>query len=130
MRLASLTRHTCFAICLAVTSGGALRAGPMDKAPVNVGDLTYFAQNANRDWSLNLRGDPPCLYRFEVRTGDRWVQETQSDTVDRSELHGPNADTDPARFDAETWTAYQFRIEPGPASTADWVVLGDWHVLP
>jgi hypothetical protein len=112
-------------------SGNALCAGPMDKAPVDVGRLTYFAQNADRSWSLNLKGDPPCLYRFEVRAGDRWVQETaNNDGVERSELRGPNDETNPARLNAETWTAYQFRIEPGPESTADWVVLGDWHVLP
>lgn len=115
---------------LALLCCAAAQAGPMNKTPINVGGLTYFAQNADRDWSLNLKGDPPCLYRFEVRPGDRWVQEANNDGVDRSELSGPGDDTNPARLDAETWTAYQFRIEPGPSSTAKWVVLGDWHVVP
>jgi hypothetical protein len=116
---------------LAFLSGAVAHVGPMDKAPISIGGLDYFAQNADRDWSLNLNGDQPCVYRFEVRAGDRWVQETQNNArVERSELRGPTDDTDPARVNAETWTAYQFRIEPGPASTADWVVLGDWHVRP
>ncbi|HTT83084.1 MAG TPA: heparin lyase I family protein [Rhizomicrobium sp.] len=110
---------------------GIVHAGPLDKAPVNVGGQIYFAQNADRDWSLNLNGSPPCLYRFEVRAGDRWVQETANNSgVERSELRGPTDENDPARFGAETWTAYQFRIEPGAPSSAEWVVLGDWHVRP
>jgi hypothetical protein len=119
-----------FGICSNVLSGGTLYAGPMDKTPVNVGGLTYFAENADRDWSLSLKGEPACIYRFEVRPGDRWVQEIQKNPVERSELHGPIDNSNPARFGAETWTAYQFRIEPGAASTARWVVLGDWHVRP
>lgn len=115
---------------LLLLSGGAAQGGPMDKTPVNVSGLTYFAQNADKDWSLALKGNPPCLYRFEVRPRDRWVQETQSDTVERSELRGPNDDTNPARLNTDLWTAYQFQIEPGPPSTADWTVLGDWHVRP
>lgn len=124
-------RRICALACVLPFLGStAAGAGPMDKTPVDVGAQTYFAQNADRDWSLNLKGTPTCLYRFEVRAGDRWVQETQNDTVERSELRGPTDATDPARLNAETWTAYQFRIEPGVPSSADWVVLGDWHVLP
>lgn len=123
-------RASTVAICTFILSGNVLQAGPMDKAVVDVGGKTYFAQNADRDWSLNFKGDPPCIYRFEARAGDRWVQEAQPDNVERSELRGPTDDTNPARLNAETWTAYQFRIEPGPPSTANWVVLGDWHVVP
>jgi Polysaccharide lyase len=115
---------------LALLGGAAAQAGPADKTPEIVGGQIYFAQNADRDWSLNLTGDPPCLYRFEVRAGDRWLGETQNAAVERSELSGPADATDPARFGADTWTAYRFRIEPGAPSTADWVVLGDWHERP
>jgi hypothetical protein len=124
-------RQTIARACaLLLLSGPAAIAGPTDKTPVAVSGLNYFAQNADRDWSLNLKGNPPCIYRFEVHPGDRWMQEVQKSSVDRSELRGPTDDTNAAHFNAETWTAYQFKIEPGPASTAVWVVLGDWHVQP
>jgi hypothetical protein len=106
-------------------------AGTANKTPLDIGGLTYYAQNAGHEWSLNLKGDPACLYRFEVRAGDQWVQEKSANAgVERSELQGPTDDSDPARFNSETWTAYQFRIEPGVVSAAKWVVLGDWHVRP
>jgi hypothetical protein len=102
----------------------------MNHAAVRVGGLLYSVQNGSRPWSLAVTGDPSCRYRFEVRTGDHWLGETQTATVERSELAAPIDDSNPARLNAETWTAYQFRIEPGPPSSAGWVVLGDWHVRP
>ena len=105
-------------------------AGMMNGERVMVGSQLYAAQNANRPWSLNLAGNPPCLYRFEVRPGDRWVGETQAANVERSEVHGPTDASNPATIGAPVWTAYQFRVEPGPLSTGTWVVLGDWHVRP
>ncbi len=119
-----------FAVCIVALSGTTLHAGPMDNAPLSVGGRIYSVQNADRSWSLNLKGDPPCLYRFEVRAGDRWPGEIQTADVERSEVHGPVDDTNPASSDAETWTAYEFRIEPGAPDSANWVVLGDWHVRP
>ena len=115
---------------LALLCGVAAQAELTNGDRVRVGDQLYSAQNADRNWSLDVKGTPPCLYRFEVRAGDRWLGETQNAAVERSELSGPGDDTDPARFGADTWTAYWFRIEPGPPSTARWVVLGDWHVRP
>lgn len=123
-------KPVAFVLGMVVLPAAALLAGPVDKSPINIGGKIYYVQNAGRDWSLNLKGEPPCVYRFEVRAGDRWPEESQKETVERSEVHGPVDDTNPARFNAETWTAYQFRIEPGQPSTANWVVLGDWHVLP
>lgn len=117
------------AVLLASVAANAL-AGPMSGDRVSVGDQTYSAQNANRQWSLAHKGEPPCLYRFEVRASDRWVDESQSATVERSELAGPGDATDPATFNAPVWTAYRFKIEVGAVSTARWVVLGDWHVRP
>jgi hypothetical protein len=107
----------------------AAEGGLMSKVRIAVGNQLYWTQNAERPWSLNLEDDPAC-YRFELRAGDRWVGETQVATVERSELSGPGDETDPAIFRTPVWTAYQFRIEPGPPSTAPWVVLGDWHVRP
>jgi hypothetical protein len=130
MALRRIARDGVMASAAAMLCAAVAHAGPIDKTPVTVGNQIFFAQNADHPWSLNLTGDPPCMFRFEVRPHDRWVQETQADVVERSELHGPDDETDPARFGAETWTAYQFRIEPGTPSTAAWVVLGDWHVRP
>ena len=93
-----------------------------------VGSQLYVVQNAARPWSLNLRGDPPCRFRFEVRAGDRWLGEAQAAAVERSELGGPGDATDPAVYGQPVWTAYQFNIEEGPANQAKWIVLGDWHV--
>jgi hypothetical protein len=119
------------AVCaVAMISLTSAQAGPINGTQVMVSGNTYFAQNANRTWSLNLTDEPPCMYRFELRPGDRWVNETPGSVVERSELRGPVDETNPSRFDAETWTAYQFRIEPGAPSTASWVVIGDWHVRP
>ncbi len=107
-------------------------AGVADRQTVVIGTQRYYAQNANQDWSLTVTGAPPCLYRFEVRSGDHWIAEAQSQRalVERSELEGPTGTDDIAAFRAPVWTAYDFRIEPGAASTARWVVLGDWHVQP
>ena len=106
------------------------RAALTDGARVIVGNQTYSVQNANHPWSLKVAGSPPCRYRFEVRSGDRWVGEAQAAKVERSEVHGPTDSSNPAAFDTPVWTAYQFKIEPGPMSSATWVVLGDWHVRP
>jgi len=118
-----------FALLLA---GPHAHAGPMNGDRVVVGGQIHAAENGNHPWSLTIAGNPPCLYRFEVRPGDRWVFESpkQPAPVERSELQGPGDETDPARFDAKTWTAYQFKLEPGGTSTAQWAVLGDWHVRP
>ena len=126
-------RIACDAVvvyALAMLSAANAQAGPGDGTPVMVGNDGYFAQNADHPWSLNLTGDPPCMFRFELRSGDRWLQEMPGSGVERSELRGPVDATNPSRFGAETWTAYQFRIEPGTPGTAGWVVIGDWHVRP
>ncbi|HEY6578738.1 MAG TPA: heparin lyase I family protein [Rhizomicrobium sp.] len=117
-------------VALTLPWAAAAIAGPMNGDRVIVGSQVYEAQNADRNWALSLTGQPPCRFRFEVRAGDRWLQEVQNAAVERSEVHGPVDATDPAQFGGETWTAYQFRIEPGAPSTAAWVVLGDWHERP
>ena len=130
MALRRMARDAVVVCAVAMLSAAIAQAGPVDGTPVMVGNDGYFAQNADHPWSLNLTGDPPCMFRFELRSGDRWLQETPGSVVERSELRGPVDETNPSRFGAETWTAYQFRIEPGTPSTAGWVVIGDWHVRP
>lgn len=127
------TRRANIAVCVATLAlvATASQAGVMSKVRVTVGDRLYWTQNADRDWSANIKGNPACFYRFEVRAGDRWVAEKQETAVERSELSGPADETDPAVFGEPVWTAYQFRIEPGPpTAAASWVVLGDWHPQP
>jgi len=115
----------------AALSAGAAAGGLLNRDRVLIGGKTYFVQNANRAWSLTTEGgDPPCIFQFEVRSGDRWIQETQTDHVERSEVESPTDETNAARDGQNVWTAYQFKIEPGLPSTAKWVVLGDWHVRP
>lgn len=113
-------------------SGHASAVGISDRSDIHVGPDLYQTQNAGRDWSLTVAGNPPCLYRFEVRPGDNWLREPArqaGSSVERSEL-GAADRPGVSGFDVPIWTAYQFRIEPGAPSTAQWVVLGDWHVLP
>ncbi|MGD0190500.1 MAG: heparin lyase I family protein [Rhizomicrobium sp.] len=99
---------------------------------VAVNGQTFLAQNASKDWSLVARGTPLCLYRFELRAGDVWPHDVDigHGGYERSELSGPGDAGDVGAFDADVWTAYQFRIAPGARSTPDWVVLGDWHMQP
>jgi hypothetical protein len=97
-----------------------------------VGAVPFTAQNASRDWSLTADGSPSCRYRFEVRAGDVWPHDIDvgHGSYERSELSAPGDARNVGAFDTNIWTAYQFRLEPGAASTADWVVLGDWHMQP
>jgi hypothetical protein len=80
------------------------------------------AQNANRSWSLD-RPNAHTL-RFEVRSGDVWVEESANNKgAERSEVALAQ------RYEAGTHinVSYRFMIEPGPANTAAWMVVGQFH---
>jgi len=122
-----------FVTIAAITSAAPVaHAGVPDDAEVALDGLSFSSQNANRSWSLETAGRPICSERFEVRSGDVWPHDIQTGNtgVERSELAGPIDATNPGAFDTNVWTAYQFRVQRGPPSTAQWVVLGDWHMLP
>jgi len=81
-----------------------------------------LAQNANRGWSLN-RPNAHTL-RFEVRSGDVWVEEKPGNGgVERSEVALARL------YEAGTDIniSYRFMIERGPANTAAWMVVGQFH---
>jgi hypothetical protein len=99
---------------------------------IDVRGQPYEVENAARDWSLQTFGKRNCLFRFELRSGDVWVNDTKrGDTaIERTEVEGPSDSRNPAEYGKDVWTAYEFKIEPGPPSTAKFLVLGDWHALP
>jgi len=119
-------------IAVFLSAAPGARAGVPDDTQVTIDRLSYFSQNANRTWSLETAGRPICSERFDVRSGDVWPHDIQTGNagVERSELAGPIDATNPGAFDTNVWTAYQFRIQRGVPVTSQWVVLGDWHMLP
>ena len=117
-------------LMILLLASGPVRAGLVNGMHVSVGGLDYWAQNAKRPWSLRIGGSPPCIERFEVRSGDVWYADilNQGGKQERSELSLDDPGS-PSAYHTDVWTAYQFKIEPGPVSSAPWVVLGDWHAL-
>ena len=88
-----------------------------------VGDLSpgsYWAQNSGAPWSLSIAEG---VFRFEVRSGDHWAPDPAGSGKERSEV----ADKATLGFGRSYRIRYQFQVEPGPASTAEWLVLGQIH---
>jgi hypothetical protein len=104
------------------TSESHIPSDASDGSMMSISGIMARAQNANRGWSLN-RPNAHTL-RFEVRSGDVWVEEKSSNkNVERSEvalarLYEAGADIN---------ISYRFMIEPGPANTAAWMVVGQFH---
>ena len=68
----------------------------------------------------------PGGYRFEVRSGDRWGKDVATDhATERAEL----SDNLKHNLNDDFWTAYDLQIEPGPPSTARYVVIGQFHQI-
>jgi hypothetical protein len=87
-----------------------------------VSGIIAQVQNANRRWSLN-RPNAKTL-RFELHPGDVWVEEQPSNKgVERSEVK--LAPLYEAGTDINI--SYRFMIEPGPANTAAWMVVSQFH---
>jgi hypothetical protein len=122
------TRAIFFAVGVLVNPAGA--AGGPSGEKIVISRATFVSQNAGRDWSFNTSGSPPCIYRFEVHSGDVWPHDvdTGQPTVERSEVTGPIDATNVGGYGVEVWTAYQFKIEIGESSSSPWVVMGDWHM--
>ena len=85
-----------------------------------VGGQAYWVQNASQPWDLTSPSDD--VLRFEVRPGDIW---TSQDTAakERSEIGGMTNYATGAEVDLR----YGFRVEPGAANTAAWLVVGQLH---
>jgi Ca2+-binding RTX toxin-like protein len=86
----------------------------------------YFDQtphvfhNSGDPWSVQRTGD---LYRFEVRSGDHWRDET---IKERSEISSQGK----LAFDKTYTMSYDFQIEPGARNTAEWLNMGQFHGTP
>jgi hypothetical protein len=63
------------------------------------------------------------VFRFEVRSGDVWSIDPA--TKNRSELCG-SAHYAPG---VSVGVSYSFEVEPGPTSTAQWLVAGQFHQI-
>ncbi len=85
---------------------------------VALGTGRYLVQNANRAWSI-AAVDADTL-RFRVSAGDRWRMDPLG--KERSEVAGPVF----AANDSFS-VSYDLMVEPGPANTADWMTLGQFH---
>jgi hypothetical protein len=102
---------------VAMSSIGAVTAFSPDNGDDIVADgLSYSVQNANRPWSLH--NPEPGTLRFELRPGDVWYLDAPD--KERTEIAG---DTIYATGKDIT-IHYDFRVEPGPENTSDWMVIG------
>ena len=79
---------------------------------------SFLEQTAGTPWSIERSGD---RVRFEVRGGDRWVNDPSS--KNRSEIieNARHANGSTVNVD------YNFAVEPGQRNTAGWLVLGQLH---
>jgi hypothetical protein len=84
-----------------------------------VSGQNYDSQNAGQPWSYAETA--PGVYRFEVRSGDVWQYDPSS--KNRSELHGQTQYPAGTQIDM----SYDLTIAPGPANTAGWLVINQFH---
>jgi hypothetical protein len=80
----------------------------------------HVFHNSGDPWSVQQTGD---LYRFEVRSGDHWRDET---IKERSEISSQGK----LAFDTTYTMSYDFMIEPGARNTAEWLNMGQFHATP
>jgi hypothetical protein len=87
---------------------------------VTISGISFAGQNAGRAWSYSR--PQAGTHRFEVRAGDKWPGDGAS-RVDRSELSAAK------RFAAGDIITmeFDFMLEPGPASSAAWLVFWQIH---
>ncbi|RAK58140.1 heparin lyase I family protein [Phenylobacterium deserti] len=87
-----------------------------------VAGRAWRLQSSGAPWSARAEGDNG--YRFEIRPGDYWAKDARkAHPVERTEL------SDLARMplDKDIWLAFTLEVEPGVASTSEWVNLGQLH---
>ncbi len=102
-----------------VSVGAAQAFSSYNGEDIDVDGLSYSVQNADRPWSLQ---DPePGTLRFELRPGDVWWQDSPS--KERTEIAGETV----YAAGKEITIHYEFRVEPGPANTSDWLLIGQLH---
>jgi len=85
---------------------------------IKIDGAPYTAHNGDRAWSF---AQSDSGFRFEVRSGDRWDQD--SGHKERSEIRGETL-----YADGDTITVnYTVTVEAGPANTSDWTLLSQFH---
>jgi hypothetical protein len=89
---------------------------------VEVGAASYWVQNANRPYSLTNPGGDNSTLRFELRPGDVWAA-IDPPRKERSEISGATTFAQ----GTDIHVSYQWRLEPGPANDAKWLVAGQFH---
>lgn len=93
---------------------------PLWSQPGGLSPGSYWIQNGGAPWSLSTAGG---VFRFEVRSGDHWPSDPVGSHKERSEI----ADKSTLVAGHNYRISYQFQVEPGASSTADWLVLGQIH---
>ena len=113
--------HRAYLVCIAsigLTTGVAAFS-PESGSDIVVDGRPYSVQHANRPWSI--QADESEALRFELRPGDAWRGDPP--TKERTEIAG-----DTVYLPGETITIrYDVRVEPGPAITSAWLLLGQLH---
>ena len=83
--------------------------------------VDYSLQSADQPWSLT-HPDSSTL-RFELRPADHWANDyttavQRTEIASRQNLSAPNTPLE---------ITYNFKIEPGPVTTADFTTIGQMH---
>jgi hypothetical protein len=86
---------------------------------IKINGAPYTAHNGQRPWSLDAR-DSDTL-RFEVRSGDQWVQD--STDKERSEIRGETVYADGDTLNVK----FAVMVDSGAPNTADWALIGQFH---
>jgi hypothetical protein len=97
---------------------------PSNGAMFTIGGMRVESQNADKAYCLKKTDD--YTLRFEIHSGDRFMSSghTDSTEVERTEVEWAKYDYP---MDALLTNSYDFTLHDGPANTAAWIVMGQWH---
>lgn len=118
--LRTRVRLVCLSLMVMMSLVGAVTAfSPDNGDDIDVDGLSYSVQNADRPWSL--QNPEPGTLRFELRPGDVWYQD--SPIKERAEIAGETI----YAAGKDIAVHYEFRVDPGPENTSDWLLIGQMH---
>jgi hypothetical protein len=85
----------------------------------------YRIESAEKDWSFTPARN---VDRFEVRNGDKWVNEAVVNPSNRTELRYAGVAGGPSYlpFSTDVWLSYALRIEEGDPING-WALFGQFH---